>query len=89
MLDLELRSKLLLNTNVIALLLNLCNISIRLLLFRCCERGDLIWTLSNGTSGSSWLLKHLTHLASRGYVVGLIFVSLGYQVVLIDFSVLL
>ena len=89
MLDLELGSKLLLNTNGVVSLIGLCNISIGLLL-RCSDRWNLVWTLSNGTSGpfTAGLLEHLTDLVGSGHI-GMIVVTVGYQVVRIVLSVLL
>ena len=85
----ELRSKLLLSTDDVSLI-GVCNVCIRLLL-RCCGRWNFIWTLGNGTCGpstTSRLLKHLTHLTGSCYV-GLIVVTIGYHVALVDLPVLL
>ena len=89
MLDLELRSKLLLNTDDVVSLIDLCNVSVSLLL-RWCDRWDLVWALSNGTSGpfTAGLLEHLADLIGCGYI-DLIVVTMGYQVVRINLSVLL
>ena len=89
MLDLELGSKLLLNTDDVISLINFCNISIGLLLRRS-DRWNFVWTLSNGTSGpfTAGLLEHLTDLVGSGHI-GLIVVTVGYQFVRIDLSVLL
>ena len=89
MFDLELGSKLLLNTDDVVSLTDLCNNSIGLLL-RWSDRWNFVWTLSHGTSGpfTAGLLEHLTDLVGSGHI-GLIVITVGYQFVWIDLSVLL
>ena len=85
----ELRSKLLLNIDDFVSLIGFCKVSIGLL-FRWSDRWNFIWTLSNGTSGpfTAGLLEHLTDLVGSGHI-GLIIITVGYQFVRIDLSVLL